>query len=169
MTSQPSGGLDDPQDLVVGAVLRASRALVAVSSRSLAEVEDALTMTQFRTLVVLVEDGSVSLGHLAGRLDVAPSTALRTVDRLVALELVTRTENAGDRRQVVIRPSDAGRRVVAEVTTRRRREIARAIEQMTAPTEDLVHAFEDFAHAVETPPCPENPHDPRPTPTSLGW
>ena len=173
MTSQPGGGPDDPNDLVVGAVLRASRALVAVSSRSLAEVEDALTMTQFRTLVVLVEDGSVSLGHLARRLDVAPSTALRTVDRLVALELVTRAENSDDRRQVVITPSEAGRRVVAEVTTRRRREIARAVERMTAPTEDLVHAFDDFAHAVDTPAHPEDPKNrrptPTPTPTSLGW
>ena len=150
-----------PSERVVAAVLRASRALVAVSSQSLAEVQDALTMTQFRTLVVLTEDGPVSLGHLAGRLDVAPSTTLRTVDRLVAAGLVTRAGSTADRRQVVIAPSPEGRRVVAEVTERRRRAIARVVARMAAPAAELVAAFEDFADAVE--------HTPPDTPTSLGW
>ena len=87
----------DAHDQVVAAVLRASRALVAVSARSLAEVADSLTMTQFRTLVVL-DEGPVGLATLAGRLGVAPSTALRTVERLLAADLATRTENPDDRR-----------------------------------------------------------------------
>jgi len=152
---------DAASERVVAAVLRASRALVAVSSQSLAEVQDTLTMTQFRTLVVLAEDGPVNLGHLAARLDVAPSTTLRTVDRLSAAGLVTREENASDRRQVVIAASPEGRRVVTEVTGRRREEIARAVARMTAPATELVAAFEDFADAVE--------HTPPDTPTSLGW
>src|SRR5665647_545120 len=43
-----SGGADE----LVSALLTASRALVGVSARSLARVEDAVTITQFRTLVV---------------------------------------------------------------------------------------------------------------------
>ncbi|GAB3668298.1 MarR family transcriptional regulator [Nocardioides korecus] len=155
------GDAPDPHDQVVNAVLRASRALVAVSSRSLAEVEETLTMTQFRTLVVLTEDGPVSLHHLATRLGVASSTALRTVDRLLAADLVTRTENAEDRRQVVIAPSEEGHHVVAEVTARRRGEIARAVERMTSPAAELVRAFDTFADAVDQ--APEQ------LPTSLGW
>ena len=41
----------DVQELVT-AVLTASRVLVSVSARSLAGVEDVVTVTQFRTLVV---------------------------------------------------------------------------------------------------------------------
>ncbi|MBS2539761.1 hypothetical protein KGQ20_44170 [Catenulispora sp. NF23] len=40
-------------DRVTDAVLTASRLLVAVSARSLNEVEDSLTLPQFRALVVL--------------------------------------------------------------------------------------------------------------------
>jgi len=147
-------------DQVVAAVLRASRALVGVSSRSLAEVEDALTMTQFRTLVVL-DEGPVGLAPLAARLGVAPSTALRTVERLLTADLATRTENARDRRQVVIAASEEGQRVVRAVTERRREEIARVVARMDAPAGDLVAAFDAFADAVDLPEAG--------TPTVLGW
>ena len=41
------------RDLVVDAVLNASRVLVAVAARSLGDVAEEVTLTQYRTLVVL--------------------------------------------------------------------------------------------------------------------
>ena len=58
-------------DEIVTALLTASRALVGVSARSLAGVEDAVTLTQFRTLVVLQAHGPTSLNRLADRLEVS--------------------------------------------------------------------------------------------------
>ena len=66
---------------VTDAVLRASRALVGVAARSLAEVEDDVTLPQFRALVVLAA-GERQLGELAEALDVHPSSATRLCTRL---------------------------------------------------------------------------------------
>jgi len=65
----PARGSDaSTPDELVSALLTASRALVGVSARSLAHVEDAVTITQFRTLVVLEGHGDTRLNQLAERL-----------------------------------------------------------------------------------------------------
>src|SRR5689334_6841998 len=115
---------DYPTEEVVTAVLTASRVLVAVSARSLAEVEDRLTLAQFRVLVALENRRRLNLNGLADALDVTPSTALRTIDRLVASGLAQRQENAANRREVVLSATDEGARVVRDVTGRRSAEIA---------------------------------------------
>ncbi|MCZ9336179.1 MarR family transcriptional regulator, partial [Streptomyces sp. TRM76130] len=80
----------DDVDAVTQAVLTASRLLVAVSARSLAEVEERVTLPQFRMLVVLATRGATKLVTLAEQLQVAPSTAMRMVDRLIAVGLADR-------------------------------------------------------------------------------
>ena len=45
---------------------------VSVSARSLAGVEDVVTVTQFRTLVVMDAHGELNLNGLAALLDVTP-------------------------------------------------------------------------------------------------
>ncbi len=143
---------DHPTDDVVSAVLTASRVLVAVSARSLAAVEDRLTLVQFRALVVLAARGPVNLNGLATALGVTASSALRTIDRLVALELVERRENAQNRREVVLSTTDAGALVVDEVTSRRRAEITDVLGRMSARNQAaLVSAFRSFARAADEP------------------
>jgi hypothetical protein len=50
---------------LVAAVLTASRVLVGISARSLAGIEESVTLTQFRTLVVLEGQGASRLNVLA--------------------------------------------------------------------------------------------------------
>ncbi|GAA1761015.1 MarR family transcriptional regulator [Nocardioides hankookensis] len=152
-------------DLLVSALLTASRALVGVSARSLADVEERVTLGQFRTLVVLESHGPTRLNHLAGRLGVGPSTALRAVDRLVAGGYADRRENDQDRREVVIETSASGRRLVQEVTSRRRTAIEEIVRAMPiAGRHELVVALSAFAAAADEP-------DTRGTDsaTLLGW
>ncbi len=66
----------DDVDAVTRAVLTASRLLVGVAARSLAEVEERVTVPQFRMLVVLSTRGATKLVALADLLQVAPSTAM---------------------------------------------------------------------------------------------
>src|SRR5690606_3390585 len=54
-------GSGDRVDEVTSAMLTASRLLVAISARSLAAVEDAVTPAQFRRLVVLASQGPAKL------------------------------------------------------------------------------------------------------------
>ena len=144
-------------DQVVTAVLTASRLLVAVSARSLASVEETLTLPQFRMLVVLDSRGELSLSRLAEHLAVNPSTAMRMADRLTAIGVITRRESAEDRRSVRLALTEAGRRTVAEVTARRRAEIADIVAAIPpGQRADLVRALHTFAVAGGEPPASES-------------
>jgi DNA-binding MarR family transcriptional regulator len=150
-THQPQP-LPDDIDAVTRAVLSASRALVAVSARSLAGVEDRVTLPQFRMLAVLADRGEAKLVALAEQLGVAPSTAMRMVDRLIAAGLAERQANPGDRRETLLRLTDEGRRTVEAVTARRREEIAAIVQRLSADRRAaLVDALTAFNAAAGEP------------------
>jgi DNA-binding MarR family transcriptional regulator len=108
---------------MVDAVLTASRVLVAIAARSLADLDEEVTLTQFRSLVVLSSRGPQGMAGLAEALGVTPPTASRLCDRLVRKGLVRRRTDRNDRRQVRVAITEAGRRLVDVVTDRRRDEI----------------------------------------------
>lgn len=151
-----SHGSERSADEVVSAVLTASRVLVAISARSLAQVEERVTLTQFRALVVLSGgEGRTNLNRLADQLAVTPSTAMRTVDRLVAAGLATRRENAENRREVMLGLTDDGQRIVRDVTATRREDIAAILQRMSdRKRAELVAAFRAFAVAADEPDVP---------------
>ncbi|CAM5260538.1 DNA-binding MarR family transcriptional regulator OS=Streptomyces griseomycini OX=66895 GN=FHS37_003057 PE=4 SV=1 [Streptomyces griseomycini] len=151
----PVGTVDDVE-AVTRAVLTASRLLVAVSARSLAAVEDRVTLPQFRMLVVLSTRGATKLVALADLLRVAPSTAMRMVDRLIAAGFADRQTNPANRRETLLRLTDEGRRIVEDVTARRRAEIAAIVERL-APRqrEALVKALTAFNEAGGEPTAAE--------------
>jgi len=111
-------------DPVLESVLSASRALIAIAARSLADAGEEVTLTQYRSLVVLASRGPQSLTALAELLSVKPSTASRMCDRLVRKRLILRRADKGDRRQVRLALSARGDQLVESVTRRRRAEIA---------------------------------------------
>ena len=151
-------------DELVTAVLTASRVLVGVSARSLAEVEDTVTLTQFRTLVVLDNHEEINLNTLADLLSVTSSTAMRMINRLLTSGMVTRRDNPANRREVLLGVTDEGRRLVRQVTAKRREEITRIVAEMPETRRDeLVMAMRAFAEAA---------HEPEPrseTTAALGW
>ncbi|WP_033324868.1 MarR family winged helix-turn-helix transcriptional regulator [Actinomadura atramentaria] len=156
MTDDPvPGGLDATDvDEVTAALLTASRLLVAISARSLAAVDDAVTPPQFRLLVGLSTLGPAKLVALADLLGVNPSTAMRMVDRLAAAGLVTRRASPQSRREVRVELAAAGRAVVDEVTARRRADIAAVVARMPAGRRRaLVDALRTFTEAGGEPPA----------------
>ena len=116
------------RDLIVDAVLSASRVLVAVAARSLGDVAEEVTLTQYRTLVVLASRGPQSLAELAEAVDVTPPTATRMCDRLVKKGLIMRRHDRGDRRLIRLTLAKKGHKLVDDVTKRRRVEIAHLLE-----------------------------------------
>jgi DNA-binding MarR family transcriptional regulator len=144
MDGEPIG---DDLEAVTSAVLTASRLLVAISARSLAAAEDKVTLPQFRMLLV-VGQGDTKLVALAERLGVNPSTAMRMIDRLAAVGLVSREVNPHSRRESLLRLTDEGRRMVEEVTARRRMEISTIIARMPASQRQaLIAAMKAFNEA----------------------
>ena len=137
-------------DAVTDAVLLSSRALVAVASRSIAAVDDAVTLPQFRALVVLDGDqGGMNVGALATELRIQPSTATRLCDRLVRKRLARRRVNPNNRREVTMVLTSNGRALVREVTRRRRREIASIMTKVPAAQRAaIVEALTAFREAA---------------------
>jgi DNA-binding MarR family transcriptional regulator len=136
-------------DEVADAVLRASRVLVAVAARSLAAVDHDVTLPQYRALVVLASRGPQRPSTLASALGVHPSSVTRLCDRLVTKALVKRYESAVSRREVSIRLTPKGRRLVDAVTVRRRAEIAaiaaKVPDRERAATVRALHALGEAA------------------------
>jgi DNA-binding MarR family transcriptional regulator len=164
---EPGPGNADDVDAVTRAVVTASRLLVAVAANSLAEVEDRVTLAQFRMLVVLSTRGATKLVTLAELLQVAPSTAMRMIDRLIASGLADRQTNPGNRRETMLRLTDEGRRTVENVTARRRRELGTIVARLSpGHRAALVDALTAFNEAGGEPLAPTPGADP---PHPLGW
>jgi DNA-binding MarR family transcriptional regulator len=112
--------------------LTASRALLGIVARSVAPALEAVSLPQFRVLVLLSSEGPTRVGQLAVQVGANPSTFSRSVDRMVAGGWVARSENPDSRREVLLELTDDGRWLVESVTTRRRREIEAVLTRMTA-------------------------------------
>lgn len=147
-------------DAVTDAVLTASRLLVAVSVRSIASVDESITISQFRMLVVLSTRGPMKLSVLADHLGVNPSTTTRMIDRLIAAGMVDRHVNPVSRREVVVSLTPAGASVVTRVLQQRRREISRIVARMPDRHRlELVEALEAFSDAGGEPATAGTPED----------
>jgi DNA-binding MarR family transcriptional regulator len=138
-----------PQKDPVEGVLTASRALVGVAARSLAAVEDDVTLAQYRVLVLLASRGEQNLGVLARALSIHPSSTTRLCDRLEAKGLISRTPSAKSRREVILAITATGRRLLKTVTARRRLEIRRIVDSLSRDEQRRVQeAFALFGRAA---------------------
>jgi DNA-binding MarR family transcriptional regulator len=145
---QQSPVVAPPEEQLVDAVLSASRVLVAIAARSLADVGEEVTLTQYRSLVVLASRGPQGVAALAEAVAVTPPTASRMCDRLVKKGLVTRRTDRRDRRQVRIALSPGGRLLVDAVTARRRQEIERLVGSI--PEDSRAGVVAALAHLSQT-------------------
>lgn len=151
--AQTAGGTYDRDiDGLVSAFLAASRVLMALSARSISAVDETITLTQFRTLVVLERLGQINLQTLADDLCVNASTAMRMIDRLIVAGLVTREESPTSRREVVLTLTVEGARIVSQVMTLRRGEISRIVTTMQPERlAELVGVLQAFTDAAAEP------------------
>lgn len=134
---------------VVDSVLTASRVLVAVAARSLAAHEAEVSLAQYRALVVLASRGPQRPVDLSQALALDPSTVTRLCDRLVAKKLIARRRQEADRREVRLTLTTSGRRLVDDVTARRRQEIERIVAAIEPRSRRaLAEAFRSFADAA---------------------
>jgi DNA-binding MarR family transcriptional regulator len=148
-TQLSSPAHDEEFDLQVDAVMRASKVLVAITAYAMADIEDVVTLPQFRVLVMASADRSLNLRSVADGLGVHPSNATRACDRLVAAGLLDRREDPDDRRQIVLSLTEAGQRLIDSVMSRRRTAIGDVLAEIPADrriglTGDL-NAFSDAA------------------------
>jgi len=89
-----------------------------------------LTMSQMKVLFLLYE-GEMTMGQLAKPLGVTLSTVTGIVDRLVAEELVVRSESPVDRRQVIGHLTKNGRQLIERLYTTGQTMMANMLERLT--------------------------------------
>lgn len=145
-------GTSPARDDLVDALLSASRAMVAIAARSLADHDADVTLPQFRALVVLASRGPQRVVDISAELGVNPSTGTRMCDRLVAKKLVRRYRSSADRREVRLTLTEAGRSLVREVTERRRTELTRVVDGMPVSwVRPVTAALRSLSEAVGEP------------------
>lgn len=130
---------------MVDALMALSRALVGLTARSLNELGADVTLTQYRTLIVLASRGPQRVADLAAELGVQPSTATRLCDRLVARALARRQPSESDRRVVWVVLTEGGRDLVGQAMAKRRELLTRLVADVDVP--DAL-AFVDAATAL---------------------
>ena len=153
-SARPRTTAEPSVDAIADALVTASRLLLDITARSVAVVDDTLTVPQLRVLVILSARGATNLTTLASQLDVQPSTIGRMAERLVTAGLIDRRPHPNSRREIVIELTRRGRAVVDTVTARRRAEIGRVVEIMPArERQGMVRALHAFTEAGGEPPA----------------
>lgn len=131
-------------------VLSATRALVGVAARTLAEVSAEVSLAQYRVVVLLHGGGPQKMGDLAGILDVNPSTVTRVCDTLVDKGLIRRQTSQDNRRTVIANLTSRGRKLVDGVMEQRRGLIDDVLDQMSPPARRrLARSMAEFAEAAD--------------------
>ena len=89
---------------------------------------------------------------MAAALEVNPSNASRTCDRLIKAGLLNRRESPDDRRNITLTLTKKGKELVDRVTTHRRQAISRVLRRMSAiDRSQLAEALDTFASAAGEP------------------
>ena len=117
-------------EALVEAVDAAHSVLRAISEHTLEELGGGLTTTQLRLLAQLQRLGGSRLVDLAEAMAIAPSTATRLCDTLAERQLIVRHRRGRDRRELQIRLTDTGTRLLDVVRTRNVREWSRALDSI---------------------------------------
>jgi DNA-binding MarR family transcriptional regulator len=105
--------------------------LLEACERSLEELGAAVPPAQMRALLIIGRAGSLNLSRLALALGASASAASRLVDRMQAAGLLTRDRAAASRREVVLVPTESGRRLADWVRGRRRAALGELLQAMT--------------------------------------
>ncbi len=134
---------DDAAAALAARVERAARALLALSARAGADLPGGLSLTQLRALTVAERLGPCSLAALAEPLLISTSSASRLVDRLVAAGVLDRRLSQLNRREVTLRITPAGTRLLRRHENARRAAFAEVLQRMTpAEVRALVRGLE---------------------------
>lgn len=133
----------------VDAIMLALQALVGVAAQSVTEVEDRVTLPQLRVLVLISSRGTMNLNALAEAMDIHPSNASRSCDRLVAAGLLRRTESPLDRRNLVLHLTEDARQLIDVLLERRREAIVGVLARIPeSRRRAVVKAMRTFGQAA---------------------
>ncbi|MFD7027337.1 MarR family winged helix-turn-helix transcriptional regulator [Streptomyces sp. NPDC059917] len=111
-----------------------------------------VSSAQARVLFLIDGNGEMNLRELGRLLEAAPPSVTRLCDRLQAVGFVERHPGTGDRREVLLALTPAGRSYLADLRGRRQEALAAAMAAMPpASRAALAVGLADFCAAVGSP------------------
>jgi DNA-binding MarR family transcriptional regulator len=136
----------------------ASRAIIAQFRAALRELRCmntgrmrhlGLSFTHFHIVSLLERHGEMPMSRLADMLDVSLPNASGVVDRLEEAGFVERTRDQDDRRVVLVRATDAGRKKLAEADVLKDEMVANLLDRLDdLQLERLATAVQDLTVAA---------------------
>jgi DNA-binding MarR family transcriptional regulator len=110
-----------------------------------------ITIAQLKSLFFISNQGSSNLGNLAAALGVTPANVTGIVDRLLEQGLVSRKENVQDRRMLLLRTTNKGEELVANLRERRRGYMAEILAHLSVDElATLAQGLTSLVKAIET-------------------
>src|ERR1039457_979242 len=122
--------VDDDQ-LAVGSAESGLSVLLEACERAGEEIGATVPLGQLRALLVIDRAGSLNLNRLAGLLGASASAASRLCDRMQAAGLVSRDRAVVSRREIVMVPTESGRRLADWVRGRRQAALESLLDGMS--------------------------------------
>jgi DNA-binding MarR family transcriptional regulator len=101
--------------------MRAARAILAAFS---CDESRNLSIIQLRVMAALIVYSDETQAEIAARLQIATSSMTRTMAVLIERGLLTRVENAVDRRRFMLTLTPAGRNLLMDIDARHRSRVA---------------------------------------------
>jgi len=105
--------------------------LLEECDRAVEEIGSAVPPAQLRALLVVDRAGSLNLSGLARALGASASAASRLIDRMQAGGLLTRDRATLSRREIMLVPTESGRRLAEWVRRQRRAALAGVLARMS--------------------------------------
>jgi DNA-binding MarR family transcriptional regulator len=120
--------------------------LLEACERAVEELGSAVPPAQMRALMIIDRTGSLNLSRLASALGASASATSRLCDRMQAAGLLTRDRAAASRREIVLLPTESGRRLAQWVQGRRRAALSDVLQTMSPDgREALVQGLNEIA------------------------
>jgi len=120
--------------------------LLEACERAVEELGSSVPPAQLRALLVIDQTGSLNLSRLAGALGASASAASRLCDRMQAAGLLRRDRAAVSRREIVLVPTESGRRLAGWVAGQRRAALADVLRSLSDDSQEaLVTALQELA------------------------
>src|ERR1035437_3723862 len=92
----------------------------------------ALSLVHLNVLTALEAEGPLPMRRLAEAMDVSDASATGIVDRMEKRGFVERRHATGDRRVVLVYPTEAGGRIFSDMAERRRDALSKVLTELSA-------------------------------------
>jgi DNA-binding MarR family transcriptional regulator len=122
--------VDDDQ-LALASAESGLSVLLEARERAVEEIGATVPPVQLRALLVIDRAGSLNLNRLAGLLGASASAASRLCDRMQAAGLVSRDRALLSRREIVLVPTESGRRLADWVRGRQQAALESLLDGMS--------------------------------------